>query len=71
MTIPLMLRNWGREAKKEGIYIYTVCVCVCVCVYMYTYGYLWLIHIVVLQKPAQHCKALILQSDEAIILQLK
>lgn len=33
--------------------------------------FLWLIHIVILQKPAQHCKALILQSYEAIILQLK
>ena len=25
------------------------------------YVYLWLIHIVVRQKPAQHCKAIILQ----------
>ena len=34
----------GREAKREGIYVY-----------------LRLIHIVVLQKPMQHCKAIILQ----------
>ena len=33
--------------------------------------YLWLIHIVVLQKPAQHYKALILQFYEVIILQNK
>ena len=26
-----------------------------------TYVYLWLIHVDVLQKPAQHCKAIILQ----------
>ena len=62
-----MLRNWGKEAKKEGICIYIMCVYIYMCIHVY----LWLIHIVVLQKPAQHYKALILQFYEVIILQNK
>ena len=41
-----------------------VCVCVCVCIYMSSicmYIKLWLIQVVVWQKPTQHCKATILQ----------
>ena len=39
----------GGKHKGEGM-----CVCVCVCVYT-------LIHVVVQQRPAQHCKSTILQ----------
>jgi len=32
-----------------------------------TYVYLWLIHVVVWQKPTQHCKAIILQLKKKCI----
>ena len=52
-------RRDGGSRGRVYIYIY-ICVCVCVCVYIYIYiimthsCFVW-------QKPAQHCKAIILQ----------
>ena len=69
------LEWWNRRgeggSRERGDFIYIfLCVCVCVCVYVCVYIYmssiymyikLWLIQVVVWQKPTQHCKATILQ----------
>ena len=44
--LPSDTLGWGLERLKVGR----------------TYVYLWLTHVVVWQKPTQHCKAVILQS---------
>ena len=36
-----------------------------------TYVYIWLIHVVVWQKPTQHCKAIILQLKLNKLLKIK
>ena len=48
----------GGMYKSEGTYIY---------IYMYVYIYILLIHTDIWQKPAQNCKAVILQSKKNVV----